>query len=45
MPTVVFKKDGSAMVHYTKQELHEFIEQSRRPPEKTEAQKIMERSK
>lgn len=45
MPVVVLKKDGTAMVHYSKEELHDLIQQARLPEKKTEGQKIMERSR
>lgn len=45
MPTVVFKKDGTAMVHYSKEELHELIEQTRLKSKQPEGVKVMEHTK
>ncbi len=44
MPKIHIKKDGSAMLIYSREELNDIIGRSRLP-EKTEAQKIMEKSR
>jgi len=45
MPKIHIKKDGSAMVVYSREELNDIISTSRRPQEQTQAQKIMEKSR